>query len=213
MPAMSLTSRGDCVIQDSGGYEPKRFKNYYQKSFIVTCKKGRHTIECKTNSNAMHQNAAVQLEGVLYSTQHTLHALCNHVMYSYYIVSERPPKIINQPRNITTNVGLPVTLTCYVEGDPNHYWVGWMSRHTIIQGGEEHSISTSPNFKSTNGTIHHLTIHSVKETGKYECKVYTIAGDVQDQVTHHISVTDHDGKEHCTLYVIIAVQSLNCNFY
>ena len=108
---------------------------------------------------------------------------------------ERPPKIINRPRNITTDIGLPVTLTCYVEGDPNHYWVGWMSRHTIIQGGKEHSISTSPNFKSSNGTIHHLTIHSVKEAGKFECKVYTITGDVQDQVTHHVSVTDHDGKE------------------
>ena len=86
MPVMSLTSRGDCVIQDSGGYEPKRFKNYYQKSFIVTCKKGRHTIECKTNGNAMHQNAAVQLEGVLYSTHHCMLCvimLCILILYSF----------------------------------------------------------------------------------------------------------------------------------
>ena len=113
-------------------------------------------------------------------------------------VIERPPRIVNKPHNITTDIRLPITLTCYVEGDPNHYWVGWMSRQTIIQAGEEHSISTSPNFKSTNGTIHHLTIHSVKEAGKYECKVYTITGDVQDQLTHHVSVTDHDGKKHYT---------------
>ena len=69
-----------------------------------------------------------------------------------------------------------------------------MSRHTVIQAGEEHSISSSTNFTSANSTIHYLTIHSVKEAGKYECKVYTIAGDVQDQVTHHIIVNDHDGK-------------------
>ena len=106
-------------------------------------------------------------------------------------VIERPPRIINKPHNITTDIRLPVTLTCYVEGDPDHYWVGWMSRQTIIQAGEEHSISTSPNFKSTNGTTHHLTIHSVKEAGKYECKVYTMAGDVQDQITHHVFVITH----------------------
>ena len=111
-----------------------------------------------------------------------------------FTVIQKPPKVINKPSNITTDIGLPVTLTCYVEGDPNHYWVGWMSRHTVIQAGEKHSISTSPNFKSANGTIYHLTIHSVKEAGKYECKVYAITGDVQDQVAHHIIVNDHDGK-------------------
>ena len=119
--------------------------------------------------------------------------------YVHTIVIQRPPKIINKPHNITTDIGLPVTLTCYVEGDSNHYWVGWMSRHTIIQAGEEHSISTSPNFKSSNGTTHHLTIHSVKEAGKYECKVYTVTGDLQDELTHHILVINHDGKELCML--------------
>ena len=111
-----------------------------------------------------------------------------------FTVIQKPPKVINKPSNITTDIGLPVTLTCYVEGDPSHYWIGWMSRHTVIQAGEKHSISTSPNFKSANGTIYHLTIHSVKEAGKYECKVYAITGDVQDQVAHHIIVNDHDGK-------------------
>ena len=139
----------------------------------------------------------IKMQQCSYKVCYILHIIaCNIIMLCIHTtVSERPAKIINQPHNITTDVGLPVTLTCYVEGDPNHYWVGWMSRHTVIQAGEEHSISTSPNFKSSNGTIHHLTIHSVKEAGKYECKVYTIGGDVQDQVTHHVSVPDHDGKE------------------
>ena len=103
------------------------------------------------------------------------------------------PKITNNCSNVTTEVGLPVTLTCYVEGDPNHYWVGWMSRNTIIHAGDEHSISTSPNFRSLNGTAHHLTIHSVKVPGKYECVLYTVEGDVQDKITHHVDV--HEGKD------------------
>ena len=144
----------------------------------------------------------VKMQQLSYKVCCILHNIpCNSYNKICTTVIERPVKIINKAYNITTNTGLPVTLTCYVEGDPNHYWVGWISRHSIIQAGEEHSISTSPNFKSTNGTIHHLTIHSVKEAGKYECKVYTIAGDVQDQVTHYVSVTDHDGKEHYTLTI------------
>ena len=84
MPIMSLTSRSDCDIQDVGGYGPKRFKNYYLKSFTITCKKGSHKIECKTNSNSMHQNAAVQLQGVLYSThQH------NNIMYVFKLQFQR----------------------------------------------------------------------------------------------------------------------------
>ena len=98
------------------------------------------------------------------------------------------PKITSKSSNITTNVGLPVTLTCYVEGDPKHYWVGWMYRNTVIEAGEEHSISTSPNFRSHNGTTHHLTVHNIKESGKYVCTVYTITGDVQDQVSHQVHV-------------------------
>ena len=65
-----------------------------------------------------------------------------------------------------------------------------MSRNTIIKSGDEHSISTSPNFRSRNGTKHYLTIHSIKVSDKYECKVYTIQGDVQDQVTHHVIVDE-----------------------
>ena len=103
------------------------------------------------------------------------------------------PKIISKPCNITTEVGQLVTLTCYVEGDPKHYWVGWMSRNTIIHAGDEHSISTSPSFRSLNGTVQHLTIHSVKVSSKYECILYTVEGDVQDKVTHNIAV--HEGKD------------------
>jgi len=38
-------------------------------------------------------------------------------------VVPKPPKIVNKPTNVTVK---PVTLTCHVEGDPAHYWVGWM---------------------------------------------------------------------------------------
>ena len=116
---------------------------------------------------------------------------------------EKPePTITTKPQNIITAVGLPVTLTCHVEGDPSSYWVGWMSQHAIIQEGEDHSISTSPSFKSTNGTVHHLTIHRVKESGKYHCEVYTISKKV-DQVTHQV-IAD-DGK----IYPVIASRCMH----
>ena len=66
MPMMSLTLAGDDCIEQGNGFELKLFNNYYQKSFTVICKKGRHTIECSTNSNTMDQNAEAQLQGVLY---------------------------------------------------------------------------------------------------------------------------------------------------
>ena len=110
------------------------------------------------------------------------------------------PNITSNCSNVTVEVGLPVTLTCYVEGDPKHYWVGWMSKNTFIHAGDEHSISTSPSFKSLNGTAHHLTIHSVKVSGKYECTLYNINGDIQDQVTHHVIV--NEGKNFNELLTI-----------
>ena len=100
------------------------------------------------------------------------------------------PTIITKPCNITTEVGLPVTLKCYVEGDPSHYLVGWMSRNAIIKKGEEHSVSTSPSFQSANGTVHYLTIHTVKTSGKYHCNVYTMSKKVVDQVTHQVIVNN-----------------------
>ena len=98
------------------------------------------------------------------------------------------PTIITKPCNITTEVGLPVTLKCSVEGDPSHYLLGWMSRNAIIKKGEEHSVSTSPSFQSANGTVHYLTIHTVKTSGKYHCNVYTMSKKVVDQVTHQVIV-------------------------
>ena len=66
MPSMSLTSRDDCtILQDSRQYRPTMSKNYYQKSFIVICKKGSHTIECRANSNIKHNSVAVQLQGMI----------------------------------------------------------------------------------------------------------------------------------------------------
>ena len=59
MPLMSLMpARDNCIVQHDG-YGPKRVKNHYKKSFTVTCKKGRHTMEWCTNSNTMHQNVTV----------------------------------------------------------------------------------------------------------------------------------------------------------
>ena len=99
-----------------------------------------------------------------------------------------------------------------MEGDPSSYWVGWMSQYAIIQEGEDRSISTSPSFKSTNGTVHHLTIHRVKESGKYHCEVYTISKKV-DQVTHQV-IAD-DGKiysiiaSHCICSLLLQKMTMN----
>ena len=102
------------------------------------------------------------------------------------------PKIVNPPVNATvTRPGLPITLSCQVDGDPNHYWVGWFYKTAIIKNGDDdHSVSVSPNFRSQQGgTTHHLTVHSVKHDGKYQCLVYTIRdGSVVDQLAHQVTI-------------------------
>ncbi|XP_065915517.1 limbic system-associated membrane protein-like [Dysidea avara] len=100
------------------------------------------------------------------------------------------PKITTKPTNVTTMVGLPVTLSCHVKGDPDHYWVGWMYRDSIIQEGEQYATSTA---RSTRGTHHYLTIHSVKQSGNYVCKVYTIHGTV-DETTNNVTVENDATK-------------------
>ena len=87
-----------------------------------------------------------------------------------------------------TKIGLPITLRCYVEGDPNHYSVGWMSKNTILQ--QESSISSLPNNPSCNESIHYLTVHSIKISDKYVCKVFILTGDAQDQVNNRVLVTE-----------------------
>ena len=103
----------------------------------------------------------------------------------------RRPEIITRPINaVVDRVGLPITLTCKVSGDPSHYWVGWMYRNSIIQRGDEdyaHSFSTSPSYLS-NGTTQFLTIHSLKAPGNYTCQVYSIEGKQLDNVTHQVTV-------------------------
>ena len=75
-----------------------------------------------------------------------------------------------------------------MDGDPNHYWVGWLHRNTNIQS--EHSVSVSPSVRSLQGTTHHLTVHSVKVASKYQCQVFTIQdGNVTDQVTQQMSIS------------------------
>ena len=103
-------------------------------------------------------------------------------------ISVIKPKLSKNSSNTATNVGLPVTMRCYVEGDPNHYWAGLLNRYTIVQAEEE--ISTTPNFGLCNSTTRYLTVHSIKVPGKYECKVYTVTEEVQDQVSHQVFVTE-----------------------
>ena len=112
------------------------------------------------------------------------------LLISYTVISK--PTITSTAVNATvTRPGLPITLSCEVNGDPNTYWVGWFYKTSIIQNGEDdHSVSVSPSIKSLQGTSHHLTVHSVKQNGKYQCLVFAIRdGSVVDEVTHQVNIT------------------------
>ena len=51
------------------------------------------------------------------------------------------PEITPKPINASVKrVGSPITLTCTVSGDPNHYWVGWLFKDSIIQRGDAFSL-------------------------------------------------------------------------
>ena len=109
------------------------------------------------------------------------------IAFLLYTVTSKPI-VISQPTNSTVDrVGLPITLTCEVSGDPDHYWVGWMHKNSIIQEGDKdsHSFFTSQN---PNTTSYHLKVHYVKTPGKYTCQVYSIEGQQLDHVTHQVSV-------------------------
>ena len=111
--------------------------------------------------------------------------MVNLVYHCNVIYTVAPkPKITSNSTNVTTMAGLPVTLSCHVEGDPNQYWVGWMHRESTIQQGEQYAMSTA---RTTRGTRHYLTIHTVKKPGEYKCKVFTINGST-DQKSHHVTV-------------------------
>jgi len=102
------------------------------------------------------------------------------------------PIITTTPVNATvTRPGLPITLSCEVHGDPNHYWVGWFYKTSIIKNGDDdHSVSVSPSIRSLQGSTHHLTVHSVKQDGKYQCIVYAVRdGSVVDKATHQVEIT------------------------
>ena len=119
------------------------------------------------------------------------------------------PTIISNPVNATvTRPGLPITLSCEVDGDPNQYWVGWFYKSSIIQNGDDdHSVSVSPSFRSLQGTTHHLTVHSVKHDGKYQCQVFTIRdGSAVDQLTHQVTISkgiQSNHKVYGVNYIII----------
>ena len=102
------------------------------------------------------------------------------------------PVIVSPPVTTTiTKPGLQITLECEVNGDPKHYWVGWLHRNSLIQSDDDYSVSVSPTVRSPQGTIHHLTIHRVKVAGKYHCQVFTMQdGNVTDHVTHEVSISN-----------------------
>ncbi|XP_065915521.1 uncharacterized protein [Dysidea avara] len=134
------------------------YVSHHRINFNLTCEDGPYnaTIECDTS---IHHNRV-----------------------EFKVIPK--PKITTKPTNVTTMVGLPVTLSCHVKGDPDHYWVGWMYRDSIIQEGEQYATSTA---RSTRGTHHYLTIHTVKQSGNYVCKVYTIHGSV-DETSNSVTI-------------------------
>jgi len=72
---------------------------------------------------------------------------------------------------------------------PSLYYVNYKT--SIIKNEDDnHSVSVSPNFRSQQGgTTYHLTVHSVKHNGKYQCLVYTIRdGSVVDQLTQQVTI-------------------------
>ena len=64
MPIMILKIGDGCTKDDNNAYgRPNKIKNYFQKSFTITCKKGNHKIECLTNS--ISQTKTIHLQGAL----------------------------------------------------------------------------------------------------------------------------------------------------
>ena len=113
-------------------------------------------------------------------------------MHYFSFIVLHKPEIISRPIKSTVEIGLPITLTCVVNGDPSHYWVGWLHKNFTIQTGDghSHSVSTSPtgSLLLPNSTSYHLTVHSVQAPGKYTCQVFNIEGKQLDNVTHQINV-------------------------
>jgi len=121
------------------------------------------------------------------------------ILLAYTVVSK--PKIIGPLLSSTvTRPSLPITLSCEVDGDPNHYWVGWFHKTSIIKNGDDdHSVSVSQNVRSLQGSTHHLTVHSVKQDGKYQCLVFMIKdGSVVNQLTHQVKSVEYLILENCS---------------
>ncbi|XP_065918547.1 uncharacterized protein [Dysidea avara] len=147
----------------------------YINNFKITCLKSNISFDLKCNTNNKNEMISKPVQ----------------------VVSDHEPKIVSPPLNATvTRPGLPITLSCEVDGDPNHYWVGWFYKSSIIQNGDDdHSVSVSPSFRSLQGTTHHLTVHSVKHDGKYQCLVFTIRdGSVVDQLTHQVTISKRNSE-------------------
>ncbi|XP_065918619.1 uncharacterized protein [Dysidea avara] len=166
----------NCTVNEAMLMGPALRHANYINNFKITCLKGNISfdLECNTNNKNEMISKPVQV-----------------------ISKDSKPTIISNPVNATvTRPGLPITLSCEVYGDPNQYWVGWLYKSSIIQNGDDdHSVSVSPSFRSLQGKTHHLTVHSVKHDGKYQCLVFTIGdGSVVDQLTHQVTISKGDSK-------------------
>ena len=49
------------------------------------------------------------------------------------VISGPSKPIIKLMLLLATRSGLPITLSSEVDGDPNHYWVGWFYKTSTIQ--------------------------------------------------------------------------------
>ncbi|XP_065918550.1 uncharacterized protein [Dysidea avara] len=160
----------NCTVEGGFAAGPTLQRANYVNNFKITCLKSNISFDLECNTNNKNEVISKPVQ----------------------VVSDRKPKIVSSSLNATvTRPGLPITLSCEVDGDPNHYWVGWFHKSSIIQNGDDdHSVSVSPSFRSLQGTTHHLTVHSVKHDGKYQCLVFTVRdGSTVDQLTHQVTIS------------------------
>ncbi|XP_065916877.1 uncharacterized protein [Dysidea avara] len=163
----------NCTVDGAMLVGPALRRANYINNFKITCSKSNISFDLECNTNNKNEMISKPVQ----------------------VISK--PTIISNPVNATvTRPGLPITLSCEVDGDPNQYWVGWFYKSSIIQNGDDdHSVSVSPSFRSLQGTTHHLTVHSVKHDGKYQCQVFTIRdGSAVDQLTHQVTISKGNSK-------------------
>ncbi|XP_065918570.1 uncharacterized protein [Dysidea avara] len=194
-----VTVNGSCIFSGAN-----KLRYIHVSTMGQNCTIGGATAVCTNINNfnitCLSSNVSFDLECYVYSSNKP-----KKTTKQIKVVSK--PTIISPPVNATvTRPGLPITLSCEVDGDPNHYWVGWFHRNSMIQtDDDDRSVSESPSVRSQQGTTHHLTVHSVKVAGKYQCQVFTIQdGNVTDQVTHRVSIGSGDNDRSSSLLDVLS---------